>query len=154
VDLSPFTTPEVIRQVSLICRSYRLLLGEELLKCPANEGLTQAIFDAPFVVVSHDTAPDPRFNFGNRQALELWEMAWSDFVGLPSRYSAEEGHREERARLLREVAEKGFSRNYQGIRASQHGRRFRIEGATVFNLVDAEGRPSGQAATFSTWTFL
>lgn len=106
------------------------------------------------MIVSHGAEADPRFNFGNRQALSLWEMGIEDFVGLPSRYSAEPEHRDERARLLREVAERGFFADYQGVRASKTGRRFRIERALVFNLSDASGVHRGQAATFRDWTYL
>jgi len=42
--------------------------------------------------------------------------------------------------------------DYSGIRISQSGRRFRIEQAIVWNLIDAAGHLCGQAATFDTWT--
>jgi hypothetical protein len=153
-DLSHPTNAE-IAQVELICDSYLRLMGEKLVEGHLRgASLFSAIWVAPFVVVSHDTRPDPRFNFGNNQALELWEMSADEFVGLPSRYSAEAEHREERARLLQEVAEKGYFADYRGVRASKLGRRFRIERALVFNLSDADRVPKGQAAVFSEWTYL
>lgn len=63
-------------------------------------------------------------------------------------------HRDAREQLLAEVAGKGYARSYSGVRISARGRRFRIENATVWNLVDAGGRRHGQAATFPEWTFL
>jgi hypothetical protein len=60
-------------------------------------------------------------------------------------------YRDERRRLLDEVGRHGFIENYSGIRISQHGRRFRIERATVFNLLDRRGEYVGQAATFADW---
>ena len=61
---------------------------------------------------------------------------------------------EMRARLLKEVETAGFSRNYSGIRTSKRGRRFRIEGAVVFNLLGEREERLGQAATFREWTYL
>ena len=151
----PEPTSALVSQVELICNSYSRLLGAHLLPPEIRgEGLFFAAWEAPFVIVSHGGQTDPRFNFGNRLALRLWEMETQEFIGLPSRYSAEEEHREERARLLREVSEKGFFSDYRGVRTSKNGRRFRIERAVVFNLNDSSGALRGQAATFRDWTYL
>jgi hypothetical protein len=40
------------------------------------------------------------------------------------------------------------------VRVSKSGRRFIIEKATVWNLLDEVGAPCGQAATFGNWRFL
>lgn len=56
--------------------------------------------------------------------------------------------REERQILLDRVSASGFIDDYAGIRISATGRRFRIERAVVWNLIDPEGRIHGQAATF------
>jgi hypothetical protein len=61
-------------------------------------------------------------------------------------------HRDERARLLERTRRDGYVDDYAGIRVSQSGRRFRIEQAIVWNLIDAAGQLRGQAATFDTWT--
>jgi hypothetical protein len=45
-----------------------------------------------------------------------------------------------------------FIDDYSGVRVSSTGRRFLIERATVWNLVDARGAYRGQAAAFSDWT--
>lgn len=114
--------------------------------------LFQRLFVTEAVIVSHGTQEDPIFNFGNRAALELFEMPWDAFTRLPSRQSAEPMRREERQRLLERVGAHGYIDDYQGVRISATGRRFRIERATVWNLIDAEGALYGQAATFSAWT--
>lgn len=151
----PEPTSALISQVELICDSYSRLVGAHLLPPDLRgERLFSAAWEAPFVIVSHSAQTDPRFNFGNRSALRLWEMGTQEFIGLPSRYSAEEEHREERARLLSEVSERGFFSNYRGVRTSKNGRRFRIERAVVFNLNDSSGALRGQAATFRDWTYL
>ena len=114
----------------------------------------KALFEAPFVVVSHGIQADPILNYGNRTALNLWQIDIPTLMQTPSRLSAEPLHRDERARLLERTTRDGFVDDYQGIRISSTGRRFRIDQATVWNLVDATGKLVGQAATFSDWTFL
>ena len=112
------------------------------------------IFNASFALVSHDTQADPVFNFGNKKALELFELGWEEFTKLRSRESAEPVNREERAELLRRVTNEGYIDDYCGIRISSSGRKFEISGATVWNVVDAEGYYKGQAAYFDKWKYL
>ena len=47
----------------------------------------------------------------------------------------------------------GYIDDYAGVRVSRTGRRFRIQGATVWNLTGGQGRHLGQAATFAHWSF-
>jgi hypothetical protein len=133
-------------RLALIAESHARLTGRALVASP--EGL----WDAPFVVLAHGLQPDPVFFYGNRMALELFELTPQALVVMPSRLSTEPLGREERARLLDEVARRGFIEDYAGVRVSSSGRRFRIERATVWNLVDASGRLHGQAAAFDRWT--
>jgi hypothetical protein len=52
--------------------------------------VAQRLFEAAFVVVSHGTEADPIFNYGNRKALELWQLDWEAFtkkMGLKPRPS-------------------------------------------------------------------
>lgn len=138
--------------VDLLLQSFFQLTGRRLLD-PSKRNPAQALFDSSFAVVSHDTSGDPIFNYGNRVALELFEMEWDEFTRLPSRLSAEQPNREERQRLLTEVREKGFIDHYTGIRISSKGRRFFIRDATVWNLL-WNGRLLGQAAVFAKWQYL
>lgn len=108
--------------------------------------------DAPFVVVAHNTQPDPRFVYCNRAAQSCFGYSREEFIKLPSRLSAEEPNRAERQRLLDAVTTNGFIDNYRGVRIAKSGYRFWIENGIVWQLVDERGRPLGQAATFSTWT--
>ncbi len=106
------------------------------------------------VVLSHDNGNDPRFNYGNLAALSLFEIEHGDFHGMPSRLSAEAPNQAEREKLLDEVQRKGFADDYRGVRISAKGQRFRIERATVWNIIDEHGDFHGQAATFREWTYL
>ncbi len=116
------------------------------------EAQSERLFRAPFVVVSHADSEDPVLNYGNRQALDLWEMDWAEFTATPSRLTAEPVNRDERADMLRRVAAHGFVTDYRGVRISRTGRRFLVERATVWNVVDEDGGKRGQAAAFSRWT--
>ncbi|MBI3802462.1 MAG: MEKHLA domain-containing protein [Nitrospirae bacterium] len=139
----------------LLLQSFRRWTGRDLLPPSGTaEAQAAALFSAPFVVISHGTEPDPILKYGNRAALDLWEMSWEQFTQTPSRLTAEPVNREERARLLAAVTRKGFIDDYKGVRISRTGRRFQIEQATVWNLLDRENRYCGQAATFHRWTDL
>ncbi|MGB1108752.1 MAG: MEKHLA domain-containing protein [Gammaproteobacteria bacterium] len=136
----------------LLFDSYRRWTGESLPVASSSAGeLAEQLFNAPFGLMSHDTNTDPLITYGNRTALDLWETDWAHFTGTPSRQTAEPGLREERARLLKEVSEQGFSSGYRGIRISFNGRRFEILQATVWNLLDDQGRMLGQAAFIPSW---
>ena len=142
------------RHLLLLSQNYRRWTGRELAAGTQPENLAKTLFDAPFVLVSHGPEADPILNYGNRLALELWELNWEELLRTPSRLTAETPDRAERARLLAEVTAQGYIDHYSGVRISKQGRRFRIEGATVWNLLDDAGRYCGQAATFSQWVFL
>jgi len=148
-----FTEARYARHAELLCESYLRLLGKPLLEAPAPDCL-QGLLDAPFAVLSHGTGTDPLFTFANRTALTLFEMDWELLTATPSRKSAEPVHREERRRLLESVATRGYMDNYRGVRISARGRRFMIEQAVVWNLVDRDGTCHGQGATFGHWTYL
>ena len=81
-------------------------------------------------------------------------MDWETLTALPSRFSAEPLHRGERQQLLEDVRTQGYSDNYRGIRISATGKRFYIESARIWMLLDTKGKTVGQAATFSDWKAL
>jgi hypothetical protein len=138
--------------VELLRRSLWQLAGRDLVPAGLTpEEAARAVFEAPFVVLSHDATPDPVLTYGNRAALDLFELSWAELTRMPSRLTAEAPDRDERTRLLARVAAQGWIDDYSGVRVSRTGRRFRIERATVWNLVDADGRRCGQAATFAEW---
>jgi hypothetical protein len=138
----------------LLLESYERLLGAPLLPHGDRAQRARALYEAPFIVVSHDTATDPVFNYANLAAQRLFELDWDRFVRLPSRLSAGPVHRAERRRLLDIVTRKGYIDDYSGIRVTSSGRQFRIESAVVWNVSYGDGRPAGQAACFDRWTFL
>jgi hypothetical protein len=142
-------------QTARLARSLKHWTGRELLPGISDPvELAQKVFEAPFVLVSHGTEADPVLNYGNAAALALWEMSWEELKRTPSRLTAEAPNREDRAKLLETVSRYGFIDDYSGVRISKSGRRFRIERATVWNLLTTEGNPCGQAAMFDRWEFI
>lgn len=136
----------------LLMRSYRHWTGRDLID-PALSAAeaARALYQAPFAVLSHDTAADPCFTYANAIAQRVFEMPWADIVGLPSRYSAEPLARAKRERLLARVAADGYIEDYAGVRIARSGRRFQVRNATVWNLIDERGGYRGQAACFGEW---
>lgn len=136
----------------LIVSSHLRLVQRELLPDTGDRiALARGLYHAPFVVLAHEVADDPIFFYANLSAQTLFEMSWQEMVALPSRLSAEAPARGERLRLLDRVRRHGFIDDYAGVRISATGKRFRIAAATVWNLIDGEGRARGQAAAFGSW---
>ena len=130
---------------ALLLDSYRHWTGRDLL---VSDAPARDLYHAPFVVLSHDTAPDPCFTYANLAAQMQFEMTWPEIVGMPSRYSAEPLAQAERERLLARVAAQGYIDDYSGVRITGSGKRFTIQQATVWNLVGQDGVVLGQAACF------
>lgn len=136
----------------ILCASYYRWTGRDLLD-PALAGAeaVAALDAAPFAVASHGIEPDPVFNYANRTALALFEWPLAQLITLPSRMSAEPMLREKREQLLAEVTAHGYVDGYSGVRIAASGRRFMIRNATVWNLLDEDGRFYGQAARLPEW---
>jgi len=134
--------------------SYWQWTGQELIRRTTPEGDLQTRWETPRVVVFHGTQSVPVFEYGNRLALELWEMPLHDFLGMPSRKTAEPVHQEERRRLLERTRQFGFVDDYRGVRISRSGKRFLIEKALLWTVLNRDGTAIGQAATFDHWVFL
>ncbi|MCB9950979.1 MAG: MEKHLA domain-containing protein [Planctomycetaceae bacterium] len=150
-----WTSPAVIQRSQHILNSYRHWLGKDLI--PRTGDLLDEslrLSQTKFVVVGHGVEADPILNYANKVALDLWELDWEAFCSTPSRLTAEPMHRDERAEMLATTQRQGYIDNYAGIRISSTGKRFKIDQALVWNLIDENGQLVGQAATFSDWTWL
>lgn len=139
-------------QAELILSSLLRMTGRDLVDSGlADKDRYRSLFEAPFCVVSHNTEADPVFNYGNKTALELFEMKWDFFTKLPSRLSAEPQIREEREKLLARVTKYGFIEDYKGVRVTSSGKRFLVEDSIVWNMIDENGAYRGQAAVLYKW---
>jgi hypothetical protein len=133
-------------RVLLIADSFERLLGRPLVR--VGPDAVNALWNSPQAIVAHGIEDDPIFFFGNRAALAAFETSFDEFTRLPSRLSAEAPLRQDRQSLLDRVTRHGFIDDYAGVRISAKGRRFGIENAIVWNLIDSDGVRQGQAATF------
>jgi hypothetical protein len=141
------------KRLRLIVDSYRRLTGKALIGNVSadNVVLRHAVWNAPRAIVAHGTEDDPVFFYGNRLALQLFEMNFGEFARLPSRLSAEPLAQESREKALAKVTQQGFVDGYSGARIASSGRRFMISNTTIWNLTDEAGVFHGQAAEFADW---
>lgn len=158
--MSAFSEPDETNSyladyVGLLTNSLRKLKGIVLtdLSLSKKEQAKQ-IFEAPYVLLTHNATVDPVFQYANQMGLVLFELSWCELTVLHSKYSAEPENRYERERLLQEVSLKGYADNYSGVRISKTGKRFEIKAATVWNIMDNNNIKIGQAAMFKDYTYL
>ena len=144
----PFEQPDIIIYSNHLIHSYLHWTGKLLAQD------AEALYHAPFPVISHGTQPDPIFCYANLTAQKLWKMDWATFTALPSRLSAEPDAQENRQALLAAAASQGYVDNYSGIRITAEGKRFRIGQCMLWNVVKTGGEKIGQAASFSQWEFI
>ncbi|HET9273990.1 MAG TPA: MEKHLA domain-containing protein [Methyloceanibacter sp.] len=134
---------------ALLTESYARLLGKPLVPPGADADWLYA--KAPFVVLAHSTADDPKFIYANKAAQACFGYSLDEFLALPSRLSAEAPQQAARQALLEKVSRDGFITGYSGVRVAKSGRRFIIEDGVLWELTDRAGVRHGQAATFQSW---
>lgn len=138
----------------LLTSTYERVVGAPMLPAdaPPEAGTARWLYEeAPFGLLAHDTSADPLFVYANRTAQRCFEYGWEEFVGMPSRLSAEPDDGERR-RLMDGVLRDGHVGDYRGRRIAKSGRRFWIEDTTVWNLLGSDGGLHGQAALIRRWS--
>jgi MEKHLA domain len=151
----PWQDPLIIRHTQRLLKSFHHWTGHVLLTPDASPLVTaQALFDAPFVVVSHGTEADPIFNYGNHTALGLWQLDWDTFTQMPSRKTVATDEVASREQLLASARQNGYISNYAGVRTASSGQRFWIENVVLWDVLDETDQCCGQAATFDRWQFI
>ncbi|AKG22736.1 MEKHLA domain-containing protein [Calothrix sp. 336/3] len=150
----PWQQESIIIHTQRILKSHQHWLGYPLLDCHGSlEDIAYQLFTANFVVISHGTESDPIFNYGNQKALDVLELSWQELIQTPSRKSAEAGEQQERNKLIASAASSGI-RKWSGVRISQTGKRFAIQEAVIFNVLDEEMQCSGQVCCFDNYECL
>jgi len=142
------------KHAQLLIHSYMHWTGNKLIDDVEDTPLLDQLNKTNCIILSHGIEVDPILNYGNEQAMRLWEMTEEQFTSTPSRLTAEPMERVERANFMSEVTSNGYVVNYTGVRISSSGRRFYIKQATVWNLIDESGKYCGQAATFSDYEYI
>jgi hypothetical protein len=151
----PWMNQPVVQWTQRMLESYRHWIGAELIEREGDpEFQARALFESPQVVISHGMQTDPILNYGNRTALELWELTWEQLVQTPSRLTAEAINRAEREWMLEQARARGYIGTYRGVRITRSGRRFLVENAVIWNVLDSSGQRIGQAATFTHWKWV
>jgi len=140
-------SPPQAARIALIADSHWRLVGKRLVARTGD--IIEAMWHAPQAIVAHGTEQDPLFFYANLAALSAFGATLDQFIGMPSRLSAEAPLREERQALLDRVSAQGYIDDYAGIRVRLDGTRFPIANAVVWNLIDESGKRQGQAAAFS-----
>ena len=144
-----------LSHVRVLAQSFQRLIGRALSPTTDYDAAwAQELFNADFALLSHGLEIDPLFNYANRCALRLFELDWPTLTVTPSRASAEAGLQSEREKFMAAVKQHGYADNYTGVRISAQGRRFSINDAVVWNVIDEHGNFHGQAATFASWDFI
>jgi len=90
----------------------------------AQQRLSWLHADAPYSLLAHDGAADPRFTYANACALQCFKYPRETFSA------------------------NGIADGYSGWRVDAHQQPFMIHAGVVWTLLDAAGLPCGQAALF------
>lgn len=66
-----------VGHAELLRRSFHALTGRDLIDPALSpDAAAEALFHAPFVILSHNTAPDPILTYGNLTVLKLFALSW------------------------------------------------------------------------------
>ena len=156
---APWLSPDSRAWAARIRRSHSHAFRRPLLanrhNCSPNARVScQELFAAPWPVLAHNDSSDPALVYANAAALKLWQRRWAQMVGMPSRLTAPEKERRERAQALGNARQQDAYQGYSGIRIDSQGHRFVINNARIWTLWDLNGHRCGQAATFASWHWL
>lgn len=143
-----FETAAAVAYAALLADSFHRETGQTL------PDTARGLWLHPQPLVSHGTEPDPVFRYANAAALALWQMDWAKFTQTPSRLSAEPDPaiQSDRAALLAAALAQGHVQDYQGVRISATGQRFRISQTILWTVMDTQGNIHGQAALIGKTT--
>ena len=153
MNIEPYQLPHVIAYSQLLVDSYKRWTGWDLV---GGSDIAYALYNAPFAITSQGNQPEPVIQYANRAALDVWEMEWSQFIGMPAHLSAEadDDIQKSRADVLAQARDKGWALNYNGKRISRTGTRFEILNTVLWNVTDTHGQSFGQAARIGAWRYL
>lgn len=152
----PFQQPGIVEYSKLLATSFEHWVKRPLLQDADIDSpeFAEALYYAPFVLVSHGTEDDPIFRYVNHAAQLLWKTDFAAMTRMPSRLSARPDAQADRERLLKEAREKGFVNNYHGVRVTSDGQLFEISDTILWNVYDKSGMRHGQAAMFTDFMWM
>jgi len=131
-------------QIRELLESYQAALGEPLVDCKGD--VTSKVWNLNFPLIMHDNTIDPKFNYANKAAQNLFEYEENEILGLPSRLSAPADQQKARKVIMEKLKKDSFITNYSGTRVTKTGKLFQIVNATIWNTYNQDRIFSGQAA--------
>ena len=154
----PWLTASNLRLMYLLLQSYQAAFNRPFHTCADNESLNRVVAQEVFALdtplMAHGNEIDPLLNYVNACALRIWRMQWEEMVGMPSRLTAPIEEQKSRSFVLRNALKCHGIKGYQGVRVNSEGERFSIHGARIWTILDRNGKPFGQAATFTNWQLI
>ena len=112
------------------------------------------IFKGDYYLIMHNTEDVPRFNYGNRRILDIFEVTWEELMVFPGYKSAPPEEQADREAVMRTVEKHDIATGYTGTRISSTGKRFLIKHGAVWNVRTEHGEYIGRAAFFKDIEFL
>ncbi|WP_122243514.1 MEKHLA domain-containing protein, partial [Pseudomonas syringae] len=128
----------------MLDESYRHWTGHGLpspWQLDSQQRLTWLHTQAPYSLLAHDGAADPRFTYVNECALQCFKYPRDSFIGMPSRFSASELDRAQRQVLLEQVTANGIAEGYSGWRVDANNQPFMIYAGVLCTLLNSLGQP-------------
>lgn len=151
----PYEDGDIILHSLSVIDSYFRATGKPIFPPEANVEIASAaksLFEAPFVLVSHGTEEDPIFNYGNANALKVFEADWEALMRTPSRAVAPEEQLAARAALL-DGAGQGVVELKGLVQQSLKGRMILLKEGISWTLKNLEGETFGQAVLCRDWAY-
>ncbi|KRA82940.1 MEKHLA domain-containing protein [Altererythrobacter sp. Root672] len=140
-------------RLPLIAESFARIAGKPLVD-PASGGIEEAMWLAPRVIMAQGIDAVPRIFYANRLALDLYEMTASAFIGMPSHLCAEPIRRAELLRMFARLDKDDWIEGFNGVRVASSGRRFKVDTALTWNVIDEHGTRVAQAASYAEWEYI
>lgn len=135
--------------IRLSSNSLERITGKTLYETIHVETAQQVHENERYAVLSHDTAGDPVYNYGNRAAVEVFKWPEDEFYQLPSRYSAPDGTiRNSRSTDIQDAIDSDLKTIALAIRQTKHGELFQLTDVMLWNVYDDDGHRVGQTAIY------
>ena len=144
------------QHTELLLNSYYSIFRQPLIPCQKSRlADARSMYEFQYPVLSHTYEREPKINYANLRAQEMFEADWDTLIGMSSSQSTEnQTALAQRRRALAEVMRTGCIRHYQGERVTLKGKHFQIEDAALWNLFDQHGYCCGQAAVIFRYRIL
>lgn len=153
----PVVPDALVAHLARVVRSYTVLTGRDLVAYDPNPSvLAERVQRAPFILMSRSFERDALPAYGNDLALNLWQQSWDQFTASP--VSDESDASDEEHRMWRQANELALAAGHadvvSGALSAGSGRRIRFTRATIWNVLDDDGRIVGQATLLPTWRWI